>query len=412
MIYPKISKLWMALILLPIFLIACNDNDNPEYGQKDIVLSRGEELANDGINDFGIRFFKQLAEVMNPNEPANFAVSPVSAALSMSMVANATDAARTSEILSLLGCIDLDDLNNLASKLTSYLPEDGEKCKLYLSNSVWYQSKLTLKEVFNTRMRNSYKASVLSLDFADLSAADEINNWCYRQTKGMIEKVVTADELNQTMAFLANALYFKDDWEKPFETENTKPDIFHGIKGDETVSMMNQTTLLKYYGTEVCDAVSLPYVNDYEFMAILPAKNVQINEFVKSFSCDDYNEICKQLSAYTVVLKLPKFKYSILTEASEAIKRMGVDLDKIRLSGMLENVNDIECEIKVKDAASIELDEKGTKVAVVTTWNGMLTSPGFEGNGIVKIDFDRPFIYFIRNTKTGSIIFAGQYVNG
>ena len=56
---------------------------------------------------------------------------------------------------------------------------------------------------------------------------------------------------------------------------------------------------------------------------------------------------------------------------------------------------------------SISTDEIGTVAAAVSSANDMLTS-----NCPTKtIDFtlDRPFIYLIRNTKTGSIIMMGQY---
>lgn len=384
---------------------ACNNE--PGDSRKEIVLSRGEELANDGINNFGIEFFKQLAHGRTPN---NYAVSPVSAALTMSMIANATDAVRTAEILGLLACNDLEELNSLAGKLTTYLPEDAEKSKLYLSNSVWHKPNLSIKETFAERMRNSYKAAVSPLDFTDTGAASgEINRWCVSQTNGMIEKIVDPKELSSTVVFLANALYFKDDWKKPFETGMTKQEIFHGIESDKPVSMMKQTALFDYYGTDEYQAVSLPYINDYEFIAVLPAENIKIDNFVDSFSKDDYEDICKRSSEYTVVLSLPKFKYSHLTNATEAIKAMGVDLNNVRLSGMYDRVEEMECAIKIKDAASIELDEKGTKAAVVTTGNGMSMSPGTEGNDVVKVVFDRPFIYFIRNINTGSIIMAGQF---
>ncbi len=54
---------------------------------------------------------------------------------------------------------------------------------------------------------------------------------------------------------------------------------------------------------------------------------------------------------------------------------------------------------------SVSMDEHGTEAAAVTM-PGMVTAPG----RLYNLEFNRPFIYLIRETSTGAILFMGKVV--
>ena len=55
----------------------------------------------------------------------------------------------------------------------------------------------------------------------------------------------------------------------------------------------------------------------------------------------------------------------------------------------------------------IDLNEKGTKAAAVTYF-GMKALGAFIDDKMIDIEFNRPFMYMIRDNKTSEILFLGS----
>ena len=66
----------------------------------------------------------------------------------------------------------------------------------------------------------------------------------------------------------------------------------------------------------------------------------------------------------------------------------------------------------VFQSAVVSFDEQGAEAASVT-WSGMVSSPGPEETAPkeVEITFDRPFLFYITEARTGAILFAGAVRN-
>ena len=62
---------------------------------------------------------------------------------------------------------------------------------------------------------------------------------------------------------------------------------------------------------------------------------------------------------------------------------------------------------KVVQKAVIEVDEAGTEAAAATAATMMVKSAYFPE--LKHLTIDRPFVYFIRDTQTNIILFAGRY---
>ena len=60
--------------------------------------------------------------------------------------------------------------------------------------------------------------------------------------------------------------------------------------------------------------------------------------------------------------------------------------------------------------ANIDVDEQGTEAAAATAV-GMDTGGGPSALDNVTIRFDRPFLFFVRDVKTGAILFMGRVVD-
>ena len=115
-------------------------------------------------------------------------------------------------------------------------------------------------------------------------------------------------------------------------------------------------------------------------------------------------------------LSLPKFKVESSADISNILHELGLpvtfNLDKMGVkdqSGRIVNGTAI-----VRQKTSAGIDEKGAEAAAITDAEIIVTSSGNSNQEEMKevaLAFDRPFLYFIENTKTGTILLAGVVNN-
>lgn len=67
--------------------------------------------------------------------------------------------------------------------------------------------------------------------------------------------------------------------------------------------------------------------------------------------------------------------------------------------------------LKVSHQTYICVDEEGTELAAVTGGEMGMPLPDEDNTPKVKVDFNRPFMYIIRNSRTGAILMAGVVTN-
>jgi serpin B len=120
--------------------------------------------------------------------------------------------------------------------------------------------------------------------------------------------------------------------------------------------------------------------------------------------------------------RVPKFTISYKAEATGLLQGIGLHLPFDHQAAdfleMLESTNTADPRgfvvSKVYHQSFVEVNEEGTKAAVVTIF-------GFYGSGcssvvrppVPVVDFvaDHPFMYLIKEELTGVVVFAGQVVN-
>ncbi|KAM3304818.1 hypothetical protein P3S67_011684 [Capsicum chacoense] len=76
-----------------------------------------------------------------------------------------------------------------------------------------------------------------SLDFMNKAAevAGQVNQWAKTKTNDLIKEILPLGSVNNTTRMiLANALYFKGEWDEKFEAFNTKHHKFHFLNGGST----------------------------------------------------------------------------------------------------------------------------------------------------------------------------------
>jgi serpin B len=215
---------------------------------------------------------------------------------------------------------------------------------------------------------------------------------------------------------LVNAVYFNGHWSMSFSPYATTTGTFHGVSGDTPAQMMRQTDDFAYGQGSGWRAINLPYYGGAVFTAILPDN---LAAFESSFDAATLASIDSALNSTEVTLTLPKFKIEGATfSLNDALQTLGATTlfiaGKADLSGI--SIPTKEPPLYVSAAlhqAFISVDEKGTEAAAATAVVGLSGSaPGQPEPEPVVLTLDKPFVFLIRDTATGAIVFLGRYVGG
>ena len=119
----------------------------------------------------------------------------------------------------------------------------------------------------------------------------------------------------------------------------------------------------------------------------------------------------QKMDVCTLTLGMPKFKAEgAKMDVNRLVAPLGVT--SLRTAETSELFADaLPATYDVFQSAVVSFDEQGAEAASVT-WSGMATSTGDETTPKeVEITFNRPFLFYITEARTGAILFAGAVRN-
>jgi len=394
---------------LGVMMPGCNPltpgNDVKEA--QPIVLTKSQQLVLDKGNDFA---FDLLWESFVENEGGNLFLSPMGVTIVSSMLANGAAGQTYDEIVATIGMKDfpLEDINDCYARMVSALVAVDPSVALSLANSLWVADDLGLRKKFCANMEKTFDAESFSVDFGDPQTLGQVNDWCSRKTSGLIPKMFDQLDL-RTRMLLINALYFKGDWTNAFSAGNTYEADFRALDGSSVrTSFMYQTAELESYQDGDVSVVKMPYGNGAFLMeAILPSGDFKA--FLSSLSAEKIRE-WDASSSGSVCLTFPKFTAEFDTDEMlvPVLSRLGM---RRAFTGEADfsNMSDESLYVdKFRQKTYISVDEKGTQAAAVTVAD--MRKNGDIAPHVRNIIFDSPFVYLIRESSTGAILFVGAKV--
>lgn len=413
-------KKFFTLMLAPLLLAACTSENDPETGVNHEDGQQGEspewmlttrlELTSEEegdmkvLNEFGHRF---MAEAQAASADGEFCVSPLSVSVYLGMLANATAGDVHNEIIKTIGIDDMEGFNSLNEKLMHYLPCDDNGSSIAIANRFWVKDEFRVPDAFGTLVSNVFNAGVEYVDFTDSSTVPSINRWVSDRTGGKIPTLLDGDwkkyvALNMASA---NTVYFKGDWQSVFDPEDSFKAQFRGTAGNSDVRMMRKTLPAGYAENGNVRMVTLDFTGSANAMELyLPAEGTDISGLASLLTAKTCAELRGSVRTHEVALTLPSFEKSAETDLPKILGEMGVkSLENADFSPMGLGV----IPTKLIHKTSVKIDERGAELAAVTGSFDVVSPPETPDYPKVRMDFDRPFLYIVRNIKTGAILMAG-----
>jgi serine protease inhibitor len=280
---------------------------------------------------------------------------------------------------------------------------------LSIANGLFAQAGLAIQPPFVSGLERHFGAAPESLDFiGDLDGSREaINRWSSDHTDGLVPHPL--DSLPKwTRLALANSVLFKGAWLDPFEPAATKPGLFRRGKARTTVPFMHQTERLQYASGRGYKAVALPYAESGLSMLIVLPTGQPLGRLQGRLDATALNRIARSLGDARVELSLPRFHVSAELELKEMLKELGMSIPFSEEADFSRITGDKRLKIgQVTHAADLAVDEAGTVAAATAIVVLEVKSKPRR----VEFNANRPFLFFLRDENTGTVLFAGRVTN-
>jgi len=291
--------------------------------------------------------------------------------------------------------------------------KDEEGFRLHIVNALWGQEDYEFLSEFLDILAENYGAGLRTLDFVNEPEESRvtINDWVSDQTEGRIEDLIPQGVIDElTRLILTNAIYFNAAWAEPFEEDQTADGTFYLLDGGQvTVPMMRQTESFGYAEGEGYQAVELPYDGWELSMVILLPQAGEFEAFEGSLDAELVDGIVKDLAHRRIALTMPKFEFESDFSLKDSLAAMGMPdafTGAADFSGMTGDRDLFIAEVIHK--AFVSVDEAGTEAAAATA---VVMEKLAMPEEPVEVTVDRPFIFLIRDIKTGAILFVGRVVD-
>jgi serpin B len=300
-----------------------------------------------------------------------------------------------------------EDVNSYFRKIVTAMQELDPTVSFESANSIWAHDNFPILAAFKEMNQTYFDAE--ARNFSDVTAAiGQINEWCSEKTHGLVPKLL--EEGDVAVVYLLNALYFKGYWTISFDKSLTKDVAFanrNGTKPLVPVMSFKKSTALSYLKNETFELVELPYGNEaFGMTLLLPAEGVSAASVIEGLDAQAWEEALSGTHVQEVMIHLPRFEADYTRELSKDLKALGLtSMFKEDAEFPLISPNPLLVSF-VKQRATIEVNEAGTEAAAAT-----VVGMDFGASGIPTVipvlEFNRPFIYFIKEKSTGSILFSG-----
>ncbi len=342
------------------------------------------------------------------------------------------------------------ELNQLLATVDCY--------DLRAANSLWGDRGAALLPDFLGTLDRHYGTGGANLvDFrGDCEGARrQINGWVADRTEQRILDLIPAGGVSAlTRLVLTNAVYFRGEWQQPFEKHNTADADFQRSNGEKVVVRLMRdpwrddvpyaafTSTGDYFDTPQTvpadgsvlaatypdgggfQAIELPYKGgDLAMVLLLPRSHDGLAKLEQLLTADQLTKWLGKLNSRDVDTALPRFQQRSQFDLGASLQALGMArafVDPITGAGaQFEGINGAE-DLSQKlfvgavfHQAFVEVTEKGTEAAAATAVMMAPTAAAMPRK-VEMVAFrpvfraDRPFLFLIRDTKSGAILFLGR----
>lgn len=414
----------LFLVVLTSLSVACTTGQEPAANpilQSDVsretvpdVAPSAVEALVAGNNGFAFDLFHAVVQ-----EDGNLFFSPYSISTALAMTyAGARGETAAQMANALHHTLPQAQLHPAANALTLRLTggDDEEQFELTMANALWGQEDMAFRQEYLDILATHYGAGVRPVDFQSEAgreaAGKRINQWVSDATGERITDLADPRRwTNLTQLVLTNAIAFDGLWQQPFDGDTENADFTLLDSSRVRVPLMQRyATVTPYASGEGWQAAEVPYQGGRAHMLILLPAEGHFERYASELDAARLAEIEAALAPTDLLLYLPRFEYAANLKLAETLADLGMPLafseSEADFSGIAETPLPLYIS-HVLHKAYVVVDEAGTEAAAATA---VEVEVGEEATVPEVMRVDRPFLFLIRDTEQGAILFMGRVV--
>ena len=372
---------------------------NKAIGSDDLLAAQAE---------LGENLIRYLAGRGKADAAGNFVVSPASIASILSFVDLGAGNMMRSAIHRTLGFKPVtrrqkadEDMRALRSSVSAIIAKSAGDSPLALANLLAFDRAVRPKQLALLGLSGA-GADVLVDSLSNPDIVDRINRWVKDKTRDLIPSIL--EEAPETLGLVAiNALYFKDKWQVQFNPAKTQTEQFQSLSGNVDVAMMHSPIAkFAFRQDERFIASELGYAHDDFKLVVVTTKSAAVGPA-------DFAPVTGWLGGHGFETRngeigMPKLSLSSVEELLRPLDAMGLRAARQRKDA-LEQFSDEDLVIsRVVQKLELRLSEEGTEAAAATA---VVTTRSLAPDDHVRMIVDKPFVFALRDRKTGLILFMG-----
>jgi len=378
-----------------------------------------------GNTAFALDLYGQLAT----NE-GNLFLSPYSISTCLAMVYAGAAGETEAQMSQVLGFeTNQQQFASLFGELQHELATNQEPnvIELNIANALWTQIGFPFLPSFLETASNQYQANINQANFATDAneVTEEINDWVAQETQNKIQNIVPPGIINSyTVLVLANAIYFLGTWTESFAATNTVTEPFYLTTNSQVEApLMHQIApnagngggsgiAFNYMATSNFQAIALPYGSNQDSMVILlPSQIDGLPQIEQQLSLAFLSGVLAQMTPQFVEIYLPRFTLESTFDLADTLAEIGMPdafmPGAANFSG-IDGADDLYISF-IRHQAWVQVNEAGTEAAA-TTIIGVGEGVGPQPGPPVFLA-DHPFLFFILDNQSGSLLFMGRLAN-
>lgn len=404
----KLGSLMTGLLVFSGLAVSCSDNETVKDGFTQTPLY---EISMNDAQTRAAKIFQektaaQVYEKLEADNPEdNVCYSPLSLQMALSMFTHSCGETLSKEVadkyLDFFGVNSLDELEDFNSMLINELPKVDGWVKSTLANSVWeIGSDIELNK--EASWMKKYGAEIFSFQQSDPSIVKKINEWTLSKTNNRIQLLDPDTRLSDPLVMYINALYFLGKWSRPFSEDKMTFTDVNGVEKKVDALESHGKPSGEYQDVGIINGVSdgrifavIPFGNGgYRMYAVLPAEGESIAECASYISGINFMPE-KAGEVKGMITTIPAFEINYEPKnIVDILRNMGYPVEFVTDGG-------ISATIDIKQKTFFKMTKDGAEGAGATFVGASLGVPTYA-------KFDRPFIYYVREQSTGTILFIGS----
>ena len=363
-------------------------------------------------NEFSAKMFSALS-----GDKGNLFFSGESLRAALGMTALGAKGKTLDEMARALG-EDPDPAKNVAAakaEMEAWKRAAG-RAELSIANRLFVANGYPIDRGFLSEAEAGYGAAAAPTDFAGAPEPSRlaINGWVEGATKGKIKDLLPSGSVTPlTRLVLTNAIYFKGSWATAFPKSATTDAPFRTDAGTTNVPTMHRIDRLKYGESDDVRVAELPYKDsELTMLVALPQRPELLGAIEEHLSGGQIDAWAKSTHDAKVDLAMPKFTFTWGRSVKPELEALGMRTAfgaSADFSAMSAPKGEPLYVSDVFHKAFVLVDETGTEAAAATGVAVAVRAVAVEQ--VVALKLDRPFLFFVRNGKTGEVLFGGRVAN-